>query len=151
MQAGLSWAYIDANWNNYVKAFDNFDVEKVAAYGEADVDRLMHTDGIIHSKSKFEGTIKNARALREVEHQHGSIRGYQMSFADYDSARRDIGKRFAYMGDLNTYYWLFRTGVPVPDLEGWMKGQERDHPRMREMVRASRLLISSSRASSELG
>jgi 3-methyladenine DNA glycosylase Tag len=134
MQAGLSWAFIDARWVDYVKAFDNFEVEKVAAYGEFDVERLMNTDGIIHSKSKIEGTIKNARALLAIEQEHGSIRRYQASFADYDSARGDAKQRFAFMGDLNTYYWLFRTGIPVPELEEWMKGQERDHPRIREMV-----------------
>jgi hypothetical protein len=134
MQAGLSWAFIDARWDGYVTAFEGFDVAKVAAYGNTDVDRLMRTDGVIHSKAKIEGTIRNARALLELEREHGSIRAYQTSFADYDAARKDAQKRFAYMGDLNTYYWFFRTGAPVPDVEDWMKRQERDHPRIREMV-----------------
>ena len=134
MQAGLSWAFIDARWDDYVKAFEGFDVEKVAAYGDLDVDRLMQTDGVIHSKAKIEGTIRNARVLRELEREHGSIRAYQTTFADYGAARKDTKKRFAYMGDLNPYYWFFRTGASVPDLEDWMKEQERDHPRMREMV-----------------
>ncbi len=137
MQAGLSWAFIDARWDDYVAAFESFDVAVVAAYGEMDVDRLMHTDGIIHSKSKIEGTIKNARALLEVEREFGSVGAYQRSFADYDAARKDAKKRFAFMGDLNVYYWRFRTGAPVPDLEEWMRDQDRDHPRMREMVRAA--------------
>ncbi len=38
------------------------------------------------------------------------------------------------MGDANTYYWLFLTGAPVPPFARWIKGQERDHPRIREMV-----------------
>ena len=134
MQAGLSWAFIDARWDDYVKAFEGFDVAKVAAYGDLDVDRLMHTDGVIHSKAKIEGTIRNAQVLLELEREHGSIRAYQVSFADYDAARKDTKKRFAYMGDLNTYYWFFRTGAPVPHVEEWMKSQARDHPRMREMA-----------------
>jgi 3-methyladenine DNA glycosylase Tag len=134
MQAGMSWAFIDARWDSYVAAFENFDVAKVAAYGDIDVDRLMNADGIIHSKSKINGTIRNARVLLELEREYGSIRAYQTSFADYDAARKDVNKRFAFMGDLSTYYWLFRTGATVPDLEEWMKTQERDHPRMREMV-----------------
>lgn len=134
MQAGLSWAYIDTNWEHYVKAFENFDVERVAAYGEMDVDRLMHTDGIIHSKSKIEGTIKNARVLLELERDFGSLRAYQTSFAHYDAARKDANKRLKFMGDLNVYYWRFRTGAAVPDIEEWMIGQGRDHPRMREMA-----------------
>ncbi len=134
MQAGLSWAFIDARWDDYVRAFEGFDVARVAAYGEFDVERVMQADGVIRSRSKIEGTIRNARALLEIERDFGSIRAYQTSFAGYDALRRDTKTRFAYVGDLSTYYWLFRTGAPVPDLEEWMKGQERDHPRMREMV-----------------
>ncbi|MBV8579060.1 MAG: DNA-3-methyladenine glycosylase I [Candidatus Eremiobacteraeota bacterium] len=134
MQAGLSWAFIAARWDDYVRAFDNFAIATVAAYGEADVERLMATDGIIHSRPKLEGTIKNALALLDLEREFGSIRAYQDSFADYAAARADAKKRFAFMGDLNVYYWRFRTGASVPDLEDWMKNQERDHPRMREMV-----------------
>jgi hypothetical protein len=140
MQAGLSWAFIDARWDDYVAAFDSFDVGRVASYGEADVERLMQADGVIRSRSKIEGTIRNARALREIEREFGSVRAYQTSFADYDAVRRDTKKRFAFLGDLSTYYWLFRTGAPVPDLDDWMKGQERDHPRMREMVTLARQL-----------
>jgi len=135
MQAGLSWAFIGARWDAYVNAFDRFDAGKVAAYGEDDVDRLMHTNDVIHSRAKIRGTIRNARALLDLEREHGSVRAYQTSFEDYASARADVAKRFAYMGDLNTYYWFFRTGAPVPDVEDWMKAQERDHPRIREMVR----------------
>ncbi len=134
MQAGMSWAFIEGRWDDYVAAFENFAVAKVAAYDDAQVDRLMNTDGIIHSKSKIEGTIKNARALLDIEREFGSLRAYHESFAAYDDARKDAKKRFAFMGDLNTYYWRFRTGATVPDLEEWMKNQERDHPRMREMV-----------------
>ncbi len=134
MQAGLSWAFIDARWEDYVTAFDGFDVDRVAGYGDADIDRLMQADGVIRSRSKIEGTIRNARTLLEIEREFGSVHAYQTSFADYDAIRRDTKKRFVYLGDLSTYYWLFRTGAPVPDLEEWMKGQERDHPRMREMV-----------------
>jgi 3-methyladenine DNA glycosylase Tag len=108
------------------------------------MERLMQADGIVHSASKIEGTIRNARALLEVEREFGTVDAYQRSFADYDAARKDAKKRFAFLGDLNVYYWRFRTGAPVPDLEEWMKGQERDHPRMREMVNAAAAPLSGS-------
>jgi 3-methyladenine DNA glycosylase Tag len=136
MQAGLSWAVIDAHWDEYLRAFDGFAIATVANYGEDDVARLMETPGVIHSRAKIEGTIRNARTLLELEREFGSIRAYQTSFADYDAIRKDTKKRFAYLGDLNTYYWLFRTAAPVPPFDEWLKGQERDHPRMREMVTA---------------
>ncbi len=133
-QAGLSWAFIDARWERYVAEFDGFDAAKVAAYDELAVVRLMQATGIVHSRAKIEGTIRNARALLEIERDFGSIRRYQTSFASYDALRRDTQKRFAHLGDMNTYYWLFRTGAPVPDVETWMKTQAADHPRIREMV-----------------
>jgi hypothetical protein len=138
MQAGLSWAMIDAHWDEYRAAYDDFAIAKVAAYGEPDVERIMHASGVIHSRAKIEGTIRNARTLVELEREFGSIRAYQTSFADYDTLRKDTKKRFAYLGDLNTYYWLFLTGAPVPPFDDWLKGQERDHPRMREMVTRGR-------------
>ena len=137
-QAGLSWAFIDATWDAYVAAFDGFDVAAVSAYGEDAVERLMSTERLVHSRAKIEGTIRNARVLLELAREFGSIEAYQASFgADYAAARKDAHGRFAFMGDLNTYYWRFRTGAPVPELESWMKDQPRDHPRMREMVQAA--------------
>jgi len=133
-QAGLSWAFIDARWERYVAEFDGFDVAKVAAYDETAIARLMQAADIVHSRAKIEGTIRNARTLLAIEHEFGSVRAYQTSFASYDALRRDTAKRFAYLGDMNTYYWLFRTSAPVPDVEIWMKTQSADHPRIREMV-----------------
>jgi len=138
-QAGLSWAAIEANWDAYLAAFRQFSVPAVAAYGESDVEQLMATERIVHAKAKIEGTIRNARTLLELEREFGSIAAYQSSFGgDYAAARKDANRRFAFMGDLNTYYWRFRTGASVPELETWMRDQDRDHPRMREMVQAAR-------------
>ena len=134
----MSWAFIDARWERYVAEFDGFDVAKVAAYDDAVVARLMQAADIVHSRAKIEGTIHNARTLLAIEREFGSIRAYQTSFGSYDALRRDTAKRFAYLGDMNTYYWLFRTGAPVPDAAKWMKTQAVDHPRIREMVAAAR-------------
>jgi hypothetical protein len=133
-QAGLSWALIDARWTAFCAAFDDFRVDVVAQYGEADVERIMAADGVIHARSKIAGTIANARALQALVTEHGSVTAYVRSFADYDALYADAKRRFAFLGDLSCYYWLFRTGHPVPRLERWMAFQDRDHPRMREMV-----------------
>jgi hypothetical protein len=137
-QAGLSWAFIESRWETFRAAFDTFAVRLVALYGEGDVERLMSADGVVHSRSKIEGTIKNARALQALASEHGDIATYARSFASYDALYADAKKRFSYLGDLSCYYWLFRTGLAVPRLEEWMARQERDHPRMREMVMQAR-------------
>jgi hypothetical protein len=137
-QAGLSWAFIESRWDTFRPAFDNFSVTLVALYGEGEIERLMAADGIVHSRAKIEGTIKNARALQALAAEHGDIATYARSFASYDALYADAKKRFAYLGDLSCYYWLFRTGLPVPAIDTWMIRQERDHPRMREMVMLAR-------------
>jgi hypothetical protein len=133
-QAGLSWALIEARWPAFRAAFDGFALASVAAYGEFDVERIMAADGVIHSHKKIVGTIANARALHELVAQHGDVATYVRTFADYAALYADAKKRFAFLGDLSCYYWLFRTGLPVPPFERWMERQDRDHPRMREMV-----------------
>ena len=134
MQAGLSWAFIDERWDDYLGAFEQFDCRKVAAYTDIDVDRILESGAIMKSRPKIAAIVKNAGALVAIEREFGSVRAYADSFASYDDARKDAQKRFAYMGDLNVYYWRFRTGAAVPPFEEWLRGQERDHPRMREMV-----------------
>ncbi len=137
-QAGLSWALIDARWDAFRAAFENFNSAIIATYGEGEVERIMAAEGVIHSRSKISGTIANAKALRALAAEHGDIAAYARSFASYDELYADAKKRFAYLGDLSCYYWLFRTGLPVPPLERWMERQDRDHPRMREMVTLGR-------------
>jgi hypothetical protein len=146
-QAGLSWAFIDSRWDAFRTAFEKFDTTVIATYGEGEIERLMEADGVVHSRSKIAGTIANARALRALTGEHGGVAAYVRSFPTYDALLADAKKRFAYLGDLSLYYWLFRTGLPVPPFERWMERQSRDHPRMREMVTLAR----SENRSSETG
>ena len=137
-QAGLSWALIDARWDAFRTAFEGFNVTVIATYGEGEIERLMAAEGVVHSRSKIAGTIANARTLKALAAEHGDVATYARSFASYDALYADAKKRFAFLGDLSCYYWLFRTGLPVPPLEQWMARQDRDHPRMREMVTMGR-------------
>lgn len=137
-QAGISWAFIDSRWPAFCAAFDDFRVARVATYDDYDVERIMATDDVVHSRSKIEGTIRNARALLAIGDEFGSVERYARSFADYDAFYADTKRRFAHLGDLSAYYWLFRTGLAVPRFERWLERQARDHPRMREMVELAR-------------
>jgi hypothetical protein len=137
-QAGLSWAMIASRWDAFRAAFDGFSVPIVAAYGEGDVERIMADEGVIHSRKKIAGTIANARILQTLAAEYGDVAHYARSFDSYDALYADARKRFSFLGDLSCYYWLFRTGLPVPPFERWMERQESDHPRMREMVATGR-------------
>jgi DNA-3-methyladenine glycosylase I len=62
-QSGLSWLIILRKRDNFRAAFDNFAVEKVARFGEKDIDRLLADPGIVRNRAKIEATIANARAI----------------------------------------------------------------------------------------
>ncbi|SPM35523.1 3-methyladenine DNA glycosylase Tag, partial [Mycobacterium rhizamassiliense] len=65
-QSGLSWLIILRKRENFRRAFSGFDVEKVAGYGDADVERLMADAGIVRNRAKIDATIANARAIAEL-------------------------------------------------------------------------------------
>ena len=65
-QAGLSWITILRKRENYRRAFDNFDVTRIARYGEADLTRLLGDAGIVRNRLKIASSISNARATLEL-------------------------------------------------------------------------------------
>jgi DNA-3-methyladenine glycosylase I len=65
-QSGLSWLTILRKRPAFREAFDGFRIEKVATYGEADVDRLLTDAGIVRNRAKIEAAIQNARAALEL-------------------------------------------------------------------------------------
>jgi DNA-3-methyladenine glycosylase I len=72
-QAGLSWATILRKRAAFRAAFANFDVDRVAAFGAADVERLMADTGIIRNRLKIAAIIDNARRIQELRRDHGSF------------------------------------------------------------------------------
>ena len=75
-QAGLSWATILRKRSAFRAAFGEFDVDRVAAFGTADVERLMGDTGIIRNRLKIAATIDNARRIQELRSSHGSFAGW---------------------------------------------------------------------------
>jgi DNA-3-methyladenine glycosylase I len=72
-QAGLSWATILRKRPAFKKAFRNFDVDKVARFGERDVTRLLADAGIIRNRLKIDAAIENARRVIALRKEHGSF------------------------------------------------------------------------------
>ena len=81
-QAGLSWITILKKRENFKKAFDNFDVEKVANYDENKVEELRLNEGIIRHKGKIASAINNAEIFIEIQKEFGSFDSYIWSFTD---------------------------------------------------------------------
>ncbi|MDG2194916.1 MAG: DNA-3-methyladenine glycosylase I [Polaribacter sp.] len=81
-QAGLSWITILKKRENFRKAFDNFDYQKIANYSEEKYDNLLLDAGIVRNKLKIRSAIKNAQLFIEIQKEFGSFSTYIWSFVD---------------------------------------------------------------------
>ncbi|GGG93909.1 DNA-3-methyladenine glycosylase I [Parapedobacter pyrenivorans] len=72
-QAGLSWETILRKEEAFRKAYDHFDIAKVAAYTETDRERLLANAGIIRNRLKINAAIENAKAILQLQKTHGSF------------------------------------------------------------------------------
>ena len=78
-QAGLNWILILKKQHNFRKAFDNYNVAKVAAYGEKDYERLMNDAGIIRNRLKINAAIENAKVIQKLQKEYGSFKDGSIS------------------------------------------------------------------------
>ena len=90
LQCGLSWGLMLKKRAIFRDCFDGFDFERVARYGEADVARILATDGMIRSPRKVAAVIDNAKRVLEVRDEFGSFCDYLWRFSD--------GKTILYRG-----------------------------------------------------
>jgi DNA-3-methyladenine glycosylase I len=75
-QAGLSWRTILAKRENFRAAFDGFDVDRVAGFGETDIGRLLQDEGIVRHRGKITAVINNARRAKELIEREGSLAAF---------------------------------------------------------------------------
>ena len=81
-QAGLSWTTILRKRENYRRAYENFDAERIARYDERDVARLLGDAGIVRNRLKIAASIANARATLELYEQGDSLDSLLWAFVD---------------------------------------------------------------------
>ncbi len=81
-QAGLSWLTILRKRENYRRAFEGFEPQKVARYGDREVDRLLADSGIVRNRLKIRAAINNAARFLEVQEEFGSFDSYLWAFVD---------------------------------------------------------------------
>jgi DNA-3-methyladenine glycosylase I len=127
-QAGLSWSTILRKLEGYRRAYDGFDPEVVAGYGEADVARLLADAGIVRNRAKVDASIRNARAWLElddpVEHLWSFTGGATIQNrwsamsampAETDASRamsKDLKRRgFGFVGPTICYAFMQATGM----------------------------------------
>ena len=132
-QAGLSWSTILAKRENYRRAFDGFDVEKISRYNARKVAALLEDPGIVRNRLKIAATIANAQAFLAVQKEFGSFDRYLWGFvpngrpianrhrgrkdvpartAESDALSRDLLKRgFKFVGSTICYAFMQATGM----------------------------------------
>ena len=145
MQCGLNWNMMIQKREIFKSCFDNFNFEKVAAYGEEDVQRILGTEGMIRSRRKIEAVIHNARRFQDIRREFGSFSEYMWNFTNgktylytghqkgeiparnglSDRISKDLKKRgMKYMGSVTVYSHLQACGIINDHMESCFRYQE---------------------------
>jgi DNA-3-methyladenine glycosylase I len=91
-QAGLSWNTILNKRENYRKAFDDFEVSKVAKYNSSKIEKLMQNEGLVRNRLKINSAVRNAKVFLEIQKEFGTFDRYLWSFANYTPINNKIKK-----------------------------------------------------------
>jgi len=131
-QAGLSWDTILRKRENYRRAFDDFDAEKIARYDERKQAELLHDEGIIRNRLKIASAVSNAKSYLKITSEFGSFDSYIWSFVDgkpivnawkslsevpaktslSDAMSKDLKRRgFNFIGSTICYAFMQATGM----------------------------------------
>lgn len=132
-QAGLSWECVLNKQEAFRRAFDNFDLERVAAYGEEKLAALQSDPDIIRNRLKIRAAVTNARVFREIQREHGSFSDYLWGWTGgkvlyekglansplSDRVSKDLKKRgMKFVGTTVVYAYLQAVGVIYSHDEG---------------------------------
>lgn len=131
-QAGLSWYTILVKRENYRRAYEDWDVKKIAGYGDEDFRRLMTDPGIVRNKLKIMASITNAKAFMSIQQEFGTFDQYIWQFTGFqtitnypqtlkdvpatspesDALSRDLKKRgFKFVGSTICYAFMQAAGM----------------------------------------
>ncbi|MCH2490137.1 MAG: DNA-3-methyladenine glycosylase I [Flavobacteriales bacterium] len=144
-QAGLSWITILRKRENFRKAFDDFDYQKIAAYNEPKIASLLQDPGIIRNKLKVRSAVSNAQAFIQIQKEFGSFSKYIWNFVDgkpiqnnykkmedvpantplSDAISMDLKKRgFKFVGSTVIYAHMQATGMVNDHLTSCFRHKE---------------------------
>lgn len=145
VQAGLSWLTVLKKRENYRLAYDGFDPEKIAAYGEDKLKQLLQNEGLVRNRLKIAASVTNAQHFLEVKQEFGSFDNYIWSFVDHkpvinhfetlkelpatsaisDKISKDMKNRgFRFVGSTIIYAHMQATGMVNDHLVSCYRHQE---------------------------
>ena len=123
-QSGMSWQVVNAKWPDTNEAFHNFEIRRVAALSEEELDELAQDRRVIRNRRKLAAIVYNAQRIIELDAEHGCFIDYLRSHGDFYDAVKDLKKQFKFLGDTGSYFLLYVIGEPVPPHDEWMRVKE---------------------------
>lgn len=132
MQCGLSWELMLRKRETFRKCFADFEYDKIAAYNDKDVERIMNTENMIRSERKIRAVINNACCFQQIRNIYGSFSNYLWAFSDgktiiypshgngripvsnglSEKISKDLkNKGFKYLGAITVYSHLQACGI----------------------------------------
>jgi len=115
-QDGLNWIVIDKKWPTTRKAFTNFQIDKVARFDDADLERLMKDEGIVRNRGKLQAIILNAREFQQIRKECGSFQKYLDSLdksKNYANVVKELSIRFKWIGTPSATMFLHTVGENI--------------------------------------
>jgi DNA-3-methyladenine glycosylase I len=115
---GFRAKVVDAKWSNIRKAFDDFDVCKIASYDEEKISQIINTPNIIKNIPKIKATVNNAKKVVELQKRCNSFAGYIGSFEDPLILANDLVEKFDFLGRETVWDFLKLIGFEAikPDI-----------------------------------
>ena len=115
-RAGFSWPVIREKRGGFVKSFDHFHLERVAAYGPDDLERLFEDRSIVRNRRKIVSTVDNARTMLDLIERHGSFHAYlrALDHLDYYSRVKVLTRPFAGLGRTSAFVFLHCVNEETP-------------------------------------
>ena len=125
-QAGLSWECVLNKREDFIKAYDNFDIDKICNYDNNKIEELLSNQKIIRNKLKINASIKNAKIFKDIQKEYGTFYNYLKTFTKgkivyeidkttselSDSISKDLQKRgMRFVGSTIIYSYLQAIGV----------------------------------------
>lgn len=98
-QAGLSWECVLNKREDFRKAFDNFEIDKVSDYDEKKVQELLKNENIIRNKLKINAAINNSKIFKEIQNEYKTFSNYIWSFTN-NKVIYEIGKTSSELSDI---------------------------------------------------
>jgi len=115
-QEGLNWHVIDNKWPTTKNAFANFDIDTVACFTSADVERLLKDTGIVRNRSKIEAIIYDAQGFKTIKEHFGSFQAYLDSLDksnNYEAVVKDLTSKFKHLGPSSASLFLYTVGEKI--------------------------------------